>query len=85
MARRCRNCRDALTGRRRRASRYVRGTREEAELALARLKIADHEKRLPTGGTSARLGVLAALDLYERTADPDHSNWRPRRSSPPVR
>ncbi|MGO9458239.1 MAG: tyrosine recombinase XerC [Acidimicrobiales bacterium] len=60
--------RDALTGRRRRASRYVRGTREEAELALARLKIADHEKRLPTGGTSAR-SVSAALDLYQRTAE----------------
>jgi len=60
--------RDSVTGRRRRASRYVRGTREDAEIALARLKVADHEKRLPTGGTSAR-SVAAALDLYQRTAE----------------
>lgn len=60
--------RDAVTGCRRRVSRTIRGTREDAEIALARLKVADHEKRLPTGGTSAR-SVVAALDLYQRTAE----------------
>jgi hypothetical protein len=34
-------------------------------LALARLKVADHEKRLPSGGTSAR-SVQAAIQLYMR-------------------
>ena len=57
--------RDPITGRRRRVARMVRGTREEAEVALARLRVADHEKRLPTGGTSAR-SVGAALQLYQQ-------------------
>jgi hypothetical protein len=41
----------------------VISTREEAELALARLKVAQHQKRLPTGGTNAR-SVAAAMNLY---------------------
>jgi hypothetical protein len=45
--------RDAVTGRRRRVSRTVKGTREEAELTLARLKVAGHQKRPPSGGTNA--------------------------------
>jgi len=55
--------RDPVTAARRRVSRTVRGTREEAEIALARLKVADHERRLPTSGTRAR-SVEAAFDLY---------------------
>jgi integrase len=59
---------DAVTGRRRRVSRTVKGTREEAELALARLRVAGHQKRLPAGGTNAR-SVGAAMDLYIEAAD----------------
>ncbi len=60
--------RDKVTGKRRRVSRYVEGSRSDAEVALSRLRIADNEKRLPTGGTSART-VRAALDLYLDAAD----------------
>jgi integrase len=60
--------RDSVTGRRRRVSRTVRGNKEEAELALARLKLAGHQKRLPSGGTNAR-SVAAAMDLYLRAAE----------------
>jgi integrase len=60
--------RDAVTGRRRRVSRTVRGSRADAELALSRLKVADHEKRLLSGGTNAR-SVKAALALYQETAE----------------
>jgi hypothetical protein len=59
--------RDAVTGRRRRVSRRVKGSQEEAELVLARLKVAGHQKRLPTGGTNAR-SVGAALNLYREAA-----------------
>lgn len=55
--------RDPVTGKRRRLSRYVHGTRAEAEVALARLKVADHERRVATGGTRAR-SVRAALQGY---------------------
>ena len=57
--------RDPVTGKRRRVSRYVHGAREDAEIALARLKVADHEKRLPVG-TNAR-SVGAALQLYQQS------------------
>ena len=60
--------RDPITGRRRRVSRTVLGSREEAEIALARLKVADHEKRLPSGGTTAR-SVRAAFQLYSQAVD----------------
>jgi integrase len=60
--------RDPLTGRRRRVSRRVFGSREDAEIALARLKVADHEKRLPTGGTKAR-SIRAAFQLYQQGID----------------
>lgn len=60
--------RDPVTGRRRRVSRTIYGTRDDAEVALARLKVADHEKRLPTGGTNAR-SVAAAFQLYRQTID----------------
>ncbi|MDQ3689499.1 MAG: tyrosine-type recombinase/integrase [Chloroflexota bacterium] len=56
--------RDPVTGSRRRVSRHVYGTRHDAEVALARLKVADHEKRLPSG-TNAR-SVGAAFRLYQQ-------------------
>lgn len=59
--------RDPVTGRRRRVSRTVYGTREDAEVALSRLKVADHEKRLPAG-TNAR-SVAAAFKLYRQAVD----------------
>ncbi len=60
--------RDPVTGQRRRVSRTIHGTREDAEVALARLKVADHEKRLPTGGTNAR-SVAAVFQLYRLAVD----------------
>jgi hypothetical protein len=59
--------REVVTGRRRRVSRTVKGSQEEAELVLARLKVAAHQKRLPSGGTNAR-SVGAALNLYREAA-----------------
>jgi integrase len=55
----------------------VRGTREDAELALAKLKVADHQKRLPSGGTNAR-SVAAALELYQETAESGSLELSPR-------
>lgn len=49
-------------------ARVIHGTREDAEIALARLKVADHEKRLPSGGTNAR-SVRAAFQLYLQAVD----------------
>jgi integrase len=60
--------RDPITGRRRRVSRTVSGTRHDAELALSRLRVADHERRLPSGGTRAR-SVGAAFQLYQQAID----------------
>ncbi|HXW78141.1 MAG TPA: hypothetical protein VEJ84_01515, partial [Acidimicrobiales bacterium] len=60
--------RDPVSGRRRRVSRYVHGTRDDAEVALARLRVADHEKRLPRGGTNAR-SIAAAFQLYLGAVD----------------
>jgi len=60
--------RDPVTGRRRRVSRTIHGPREDAEVALARLRVADHEKRLPTGGTNAR-SVAAVFQLYRQAID----------------
>lgn len=67
MAGRCRG-RTRPRHRRRRVARVVHGSREDAEIALARLKVADHEKRLPSGGTNARF-VQAAFELYLRAVD----------------
>jgi integrase len=49
-------------------ARVIHGTRSDAEIALARLKVADHEKRLPSGGTNAR-SLQAAFDLYMQAVD----------------
>ena len=62
-----------MTGRRRRVSRTVRGSPKDGELALARLKVAGHERRLPSGGTNAR-SLAAALELYQTTAEVVRSN-----------
>ena len=55
-----------MTGRRR-VARTIRGTREDAEVAQARLRVADHEMRLPRAATNAHF-VDALLDLHEQTA-----------------
>ncbi len=55
--------RDSVTGRRRRVSRRVIGTRREAEIVAAKLKLADHERRLAAGNTSARVAG-DILDQY---------------------
>ena len=69
--------RDPITGHRRRVSRQIRGTRDDAEVALARLRVADHDKRLPTLGTAAR-SVRAALDLYVATIESGRIEMAPR-------
>lgn len=58
--------RDPVTKRRRRVSRTVYGTREEAEVVAARLRVAKFEDRVQTGKTSAR-SIGALMDQY-RTA-----------------
>lgn len=55
--------RDPLTGKRRRISRRVAGTQKDAEVALAKLRVADSERRVHRPGTRART-VRAALDAY---------------------
>ncbi len=67
--------RDPITKRRRRVARHVLGTREDAEVALARLRVADHEKRLQ-GGTRAR-SAGAALDQYIREVESGFSELEP--------
>ena len=46
--------RDAVMGKRRRVSRPVLGTRSDAEVVAAKLKVADHEHRLVRRKTSVR-------------------------------
>ena len=55
--------RDPLTGKRRRISRQIHGTRKDAEVALAKLRVADHERQVHRPGTRART-MRAALDAY---------------------
>jgi hypothetical protein len=71
--------RDAVTDRRRRVSRTVYATQQDAEVALARLKVADRERRLPQTATNAR-SVRALLDLYVQRPSSARSGWRPGRS-----
>lgn len=59
--------RDPITGHRRRVSRTVYGTREDAEVALASLRVADHQDRLPQTATNART-VRELLKLYVQEA-----------------
>ena len=58
-------------------SRVVAGSLHDAEVALARLKVADRERRLPTGGTSAR-SVRAALELHLSAAESGAIELAPR-------
>lgn len=60
--------RDPVTGRRRRVSRRVRGSRVDAEAALAKLRVSADERRLPQRGTSART-VRAVLERYVADAE----------------
>lgn len=60
--------RDPETGKRRRSSRFVYGTREEAELALAQLRVVAHQRRLPAGRARPR-SVRAVLDAYVKEAE----------------
>jgi hypothetical protein len=77
--------RDPLTGQRRPVSRTVYGTREEAEVTLARLRVAGHENRLAIVGTRAR-SVDAVFEIYQQSsaggrgrAGAEHSHHRPGR------
>ena len=54
---------DPLTHRRRRVSKTVYGSRDDAEVVLARFRVAAHDKRLPPAGTSAR-SVAGVLQIY---------------------
>jgi hypothetical protein len=60
--------RGSVTGRRRGVSQRVMGTGKEAELMLAPLKMADHHKRLPSGGTIAR-SVAEAMACHQEAAE----------------
>ncbi len=68
--------RDAVTGRRRRVSRNVYGTRHDAEVAAVKLKIADHEHRLVTGKTSAR-SIGALMTNYVESVEGRHGELAP--------
>jgi hypothetical protein len=46
-----------------RISRRITGTPEDAEVALVKLRVADHERRVHRPGTPART-ARAALDAY---------------------
>ena len=59
---------DPVTGERRRVSRRIHGSRDDAEVALARLKVADHDGRIRRPGTRART-VCVALDEYLHDAE----------------
>lgn len=67
--------RDPITKRRRRVARHILGTREDAEVALARLRVADHEKRIQAGTRARSAG--AALDQYVREIETGYSELEP--------
>lgn len=69
--------RDKATGRRRRVSRQVEGSRRDAEAALARLKVAAEQRKVTSGRSSAR-SVRAVLDLYLEAADAGTIELAPR-------
>jgi integrase len=68
---------DPITARRRRLSRKVRGSRQDAEQALARLRIAHAERRLPVSGTGART-VSEALQAYMTAVEEGRIDLAPR-------
>jgi len=55
----------------------VYGTREEAELAVAQLRVAAHQRRLPIGKARPR-SVRAVLDAYVREAESGRIELAPR-------
>ena len=69
--------RDPVTGRRRRATRQIEGSRRDAEVALARLKVAHEERRLPSRGTTAR-SVRAMFDAYLEAVESGQIELAPR-------
>jgi integrase len=68
---------DPVTARRRRLSRQIQGSRQDAEQALARLRVAHAERRLPAPGTRART-VTAALQSYLVAAEEGRIELAPR-------
>ena len=68
--------RDPETGKRRRSSRFVYGTREDAELALAQPRGAAHQRRLPTGKARPR-SVRAVLDADVKEVEPGRIELAP--------
>lgn len=68
---------DNVTGRRRRVSRQVEGSRRDAEAALARLKVAAEQRKMTSGRASVR-SVRAVLDLYLEAADAGTIELAPR-------
>ena len=71
--------RDPVTGARRRQTQVVRGSREDAEVALARLKLIDNDAVLQTA-TNART-VRAACDIYLREVRTELQTRRTDRSA----
>ena len=71
--------RDPVTGARRRQTQVVRGSRDDAEVALARLKLIDNDAVLQTA-TSART-VRAACDVYLREVRTELQTQRTDRSA----
>ncbi|MFN0028666.1 MAG: hypothetical protein ACKV2O_16020 [Acidimicrobiales bacterium] len=71
--------RDPLTGARRRQTQVVRGSREDAEIALARLRLIDHDAVLRSA-TNART-VRSACELYLREVRTELQTRRTDRSA----
>lgn len=71
--------RDPLTGARRRQTQVVRGSREDAEIALARLRLVDNDA-VPQSATNART-VRAACELYLREVRTELQTRRTDRSA----
>jgi integrase len=71
--------RDPVTGARRRQTQVVRGGRDDAEIALARLRLIDNDAVLHTA-TNAR-SVRAACDVYLREVRTERQTRRTDRSA----
>lgn len=69
--------RDPVTNRRRRATRQIQGSRKDAEVALAKLRVAHQERRLPSRGTTAR-SIRSVFDAYLEAAESGQIELAPR-------
>jgi hypothetical protein len=69
--------RDPETGRYRRVARVGHGSREDAEIAVVRLNVVDHEKRLPRVETIAR-SIRAAFQLSLQSVNSGPAELAPR-------